>query len=167
MILLSIEEFKRDYISDRVSRKLNVRENILKINTIGLLLLLALLSLLTTSSAFAFSIESYTNIKINPVNSRDYRAVVSVHLKWQIDGISQEENIAAREAIAIALKSLKTSELTGQDSIEVTKRRISTYIAENDIVGSNKIIGLYITDLIVEYTGESKAYLRKSSRKTN
>ncbi len=110
--------------------------------------------------SYGFEIRSYNNIQVNPVNARDYRVVTSIHVKWLAGPIATEDDIVAREAIAVALKSLKLREFTGHDAIDTAKRRILALLIENERLGSDKIAELFITDLVVEYTGESKAYIR-------
>ncbi len=127
---------------------------------------ISILFVLFSFSAHSGYLSSFENITVNPMNSYDYRVVISIHLLWDFDVVDREETIAAREALAIALKSLKLRDFTGEDSIKITKMKIQNYIHNNEIIAGNKIQDIYITDLLVEYTGSNKAYIYQRSKKS-
>ncbi|MDN4500792.1 hypothetical protein QX776_00095 [Alteromonadaceae bacterium BrNp21-10] len=125
-------------------------------------LLLLVTTLLFSIPSMASTLQSFTNISVNPLGTSDYRVVASIHLLFDAQFVDAIDSIAAREGLAKALKSLRLRDLTGENSIDVTKERILKYIIEHDVIKANKVQEVYITDLIVEYTGESKAYIRQA-----
>ena len=127
----------------------------------------SMLLLLVSAAVSAAQIESFTNIKINPLEASTYRAVVSVHLVWANPVFSQEDTLAARQAIAVALKSIKLRDYVVHDAIDIVKQRIQTYLSENMVVAENKVLEIYVTDLVVEYTGENKAFIRPAPSKNS
>lgn len=96
--------------------------------------------------------------------SKGYKVVTSVHIMWEQDKVSKEESIAAREAIAKSLKSISLSKLISDKSIDITKTRILSYISENELIGDAKLVEIYITDMVVEYTGENQSKTKNKKR---
>ena len=116
------------------------------------------------TSAYAYNLQSYQNITVNPYMTKGYKVVTSVHIMWEQDKVSKEESIAAREAIAKSLKSISLSKLISDKSIDITKTRILSYISENELTGDAKLIEIYITDMVVEYTGEHQSKSKNIKR---
>jgi|TARA_B110000116_G_scaffold271517_1_gene292522 hypothetical protein len=116
------------------------------------------------TSAYAYNLQSYQNITVNPYMTKGYKVVTSVHIMWEQDKVSKEESIAAREAIAKSLKSISLSKLISDKSIDITKTRILSYISENELIGDAKLIEIYITDMVVEYTGEHQSKSKNIKR---
>tara|TARA_B100000809_G_C15109198_1_gene519920 strand:+ start:1797 stop:2195 length:399 start_codon:yes stop_codon:yes gene_type:complete len=116
------------------------------------------------TSAHGYNLQSYQNITVNPYMSKGYKVVTSVHIMWEQDKVSKEESIAAREAIAKSLKSISLSKLISDKSIDITKTRILSYISENELIGDAKLVEIYITDMVVEYTGENQSKTKNKKR---
>tara|TARA_B100000767_G_C19487454_1_gene418784 strand:+ start:140 stop:538 length:399 start_codon:yes stop_codon:yes gene_type:complete len=115
-------------------------------------------------SAHGYNLQSYQNITVNPYMTKGYKVVVSVHIMWEQDKVSKEESIAAREAIAKALKSISLPKLISDKSIDITKARILSYIGENELISDAKLVEIYITDMVVEYTGENQSKSKNKKR---
>lgn len=110
--------------------------------------------LVISNSLHAEQIISFSDITVNPLQALNYRTTATVHIKWDAEDISREESIAAREAIAVALKSMRVSELTSNRAMVIASNRILNQITQSNVIKSDQIEDIYVTDLVVEYSGK-------------
>ncbi len=120
-------------------------------------LLLLIITLFFSGNLLASAIESFNQIEVNPQGSTAHKVTAAIHLVTDVPFTDQEEILAAREVIAIALSALTTRELTSNGGIETAKYHILKQIKANGLIGGNTIQNVYITDMVVSFVGANRA----------
>jgi len=116
-------------------------------------LLLSIVILFYGPACFADTLESFTNIKVNPKSSSNHMVNASVHIFWALPDLNELDSISVNEDIAAVLKSITVREFSQENAIDLIKQKINQMVLANNLI-INKMERIFITDVLVTYTGE-------------
>ncbi|MDF2178900.1 hypothetical protein P2G88_11630 [Aliiglaciecola sp. CAU 1673] len=118
---------------------------------------LGLTLLIFSYSGWAAQVQQLPSISVNPANDAQHRLTASVSLVWQQEYLDLQDGLEAQERVVATLKTFRVKDLIKDNAVDQVKAALLQQL--RGLGQKNKVKDLYVTELLVEFSGQPQTYL--------